>query len=70
MLTTVLLANLPFQVVEHHSFRKLLSIAHRGIDVVNRCRLRQLLDDCYTKIKDGLLQDLGPTTKVLLAIDC
>jgi hypothetical protein len=40
MLTTVLLANLPFQVVEHHSFRKLLSIARPGIDVVNRSRLR------------------------------
>ncbi len=70
MLTTVLLANLTFQVVEYHSFRKLLSIARPGIDVVNRRCLRQLLNDRYTKVTDGHLQGLGPTTKVLLAIDC
>ncbi len=68
MLTTVLLANLRFQVVEHHGFWKLIFITCPDIDVVNQYHLRQLFNDHYTKVKDGLLQDLWPTTKVSLAI--
>jgi hypothetical protein len=44
MLTTFLMANLPFQLVKYLGFRKLHEIAHPDIDILNCRCLHQLLD--------------------------
>jgi hypothetical protein len=70
MLTTFLIANLPFQLVENLSFCKLLEIAHPDIDIPNCRCLRQLLDVQHDTAAQAFLDDLGERTKVSLAIDC
>jgi hypothetical protein len=70
LFTTFVSANLPFQLVENHSFKKLLEIACLGIDMPNRRQLRKLLDICYESATEAFLSDLGNRTKVSLVIDC
>jgi hypothetical protein len=69
MLTTFVIANLLFQLVENHSFKKVLEIARPGIDTPNSRRLQKLLDVRYKSATKAFLSDLGDC-KVLLAIDC
>ncbi len=70
MLTTFLVANLPFQLVENLSFSKLLEIARPDINVPNRRCLRQLLNVQHDTAARAFLSDLGKRTGVSLAIDC
>ncbi len=69
-LSMVLSANLPFRFVEDPEFIKLLNIARPTVELPTRQRLRHLLNERYKKTNEELLSDLGPTTKVSLAIHC
>jgi hypothetical protein len=57
-------------LVENKSFQKLMSIARPGIDTFTRRHLRHLLDVRYASLTESYFSDLGPRTKVSIAIDC
>ncbi len=66
----VLSANLPFQFVENSEFIELLQIARPTNEIPSRQRLRHLLNQRYDERNPRLLRDLGPSTKVSLAVYC
>ncbi len=70
MLTIFVIAKRPFQLVENHSFKKLIEIACPGIDMPNQQQLQKLLNICYKSATKAFLSGLGDCTKVSLAIDC
>ncbi len=69
-LSMVLSANLSFRFVEDQEFIKLLNIARPTVELPTHQQLRPLLNERYKKTNEQVLSNLGPTTKVLLAIDC
>lgn len=43
---------------------------HPSVEIPERKRLKVLLEERYLQLKDSLLDDIRPQTKVSLAIDC
>jgi hypothetical protein len=68
-LSMILSANLPFQFVEDPEFIELLHIAQPTVKIPTHRRLRHLLNQRLDETNAHLPNDLGPQTKVSLAVD-
>jgi hypothetical protein len=66
----ILEANLPFRLVEHDSFRKLLSLCRPGIQTPHQTYLKTTLLQRFDAMQKGLLDDLSSSRKLSLALDC
>ena len=70
LLSFILEANLPFRLVEHASFRKLLSLCRRDIHIPHRTYIKTTLLQRFEAMQKGLLRDLPASRKISLALDC
>jgi hypothetical protein len=70
LLSFVLEANLPFRLVEHDSFRKLLSLCRPNIQIPHRTYIKTSLLQRFDAMQKGLLRDLPASRKISLALDC
>lgn len=70
LLSFILEANLPFRLVEHDSFRKLLSLCRPNIEIPHRTYIKTSLLQRFDAMQKGLLRDLPSSRKISLALDC
>jgi hypothetical protein len=70
LLSFVLEANLPFRLVEHDSFRELLSLCRPDIQIPHRTFIKTTLLQRFDAMQKGLLRDLSASRKISLALDC
>jgi hypothetical protein len=61
---------LPFIFVQSPFFAAVLRMARPNVLIPGRQKIRCLLDKWYEKLQTALFANLGPHTKVLLALDC
>ncbi len=70
LLSTIVAGNLSFQIVENPEFHALVHLLRPSIEVPGRKRMRELLQARYESVAASMFADLGPTTKVSIALDC
>ncbi len=70
LLLTYVAVNLSFNFADNPQFCRRLQIARPGIEPPTRQHRRQLPDTRSTSQVEELFSDLGPYTKVSLALDC
>lgn len=61
--------NLPFNIVEHQSFRDLLRFCRPSCNILGRTRLKENLQQRAIEVRAHLLDDLPPGRKVSIALD-
>lgn len=73
LLETITSLRLPFQIVEHPPFQRLLDLVHsrsQALELPSAKTLRRRLRDAVVDEQESQLKDLPPDAKISLALDC